>query len=145
MDFVPLNLPKANLKLSKSNNIMYVWCIIRKKKLVLTPEEWVRQHIIHYLIQQKKIPVSLIASEVSIEINNLKRRCDILIFNMDLSYKMLIECKAPEIKLDSKVIQQIIHYNSLLKVPIIAISNGIQHEIIEIDYKLNKFKKMIGF
>lgn len=143
--FPNLNLPKANLKLSKKDDKIYVWCISRKKKLVLTPEEWVRQHLIHYLVENKKIPLSLIASEIEITANKLKRRCDLIIYNLEKSPQILIECKAPEIKLDQKVIQQIIHYNNQLKVPFIAISNGIQHEIIEVNYETGEFKKLVDF
>ncbi len=143
--FPNLNLPKANLKLYKKDDKIYVWCISRKKKLVLTPEEWVRQHLIHYLVENKKIPLSLIASEIEITANKLKRRCDLIIYNLEKSPQILIECKAPEIKLDQKVIQQIIHYNNQLKVPFIAISNGIQHEIIEVNYETGEFKKLVDF
>jgi hypothetical protein len=133
--FPPLNLPLAQLKLSKKASVIYVWCIIRKKKLVLTPEEWVRQHLIHYLVYHKEISLNFIASEVEIQANNQKRRCDLIIYDKDFKPKILIECKAPEIELNQNVVQQIIHYNNQLKVPIIAISNGLQHEIIEINYE----------
>lgn len=143
--FSPLNLPIANFKLSKKDGKIYVWCIVRKKKLVLTPEEWVRQHLLHYLIYHKKFPLSLIASEIEITANKQKRRCDIVVFNTQKLPQILIECKAPEVKLNQKVIQQIIHYNNQLKVPIISVSNGIQHEIIEINYETNEFKKLEDF
>jgi hypothetical protein len=145
MNFTALNLPIANLKITKKNDIYFVWCIVRKLKLVLTPEEWVRQHIIHYLVYHKKYPLGLIASEVEINANNQKRRCDIIVYNSDLSLKVLIECKAPEIKLTTKVVQQIIHYNNQLKAPIISITNGIQHEIIKINYEKNEFQKIEDF
>ena len=90
MNFTALNLPIANLKITKKNDIYFVWCIVRKLKLVLTPEEWVRQHIIHYLVYHKKYPLGLIASEVEINANNQKRRCDIIVYNSDLSLKVLI-------------------------------------------------------
>lgn len=135
----------ANLKLSKSEGKVYVWCEIRMKKLLLTPEEWVRQHLIHYLIYHKKFPKGLIASEIEISANQQKRRCDLVVYDRNLKPSFLIECKAPEIKLDIKVVQQIIHYNNQLQVPIIAISNGLQHEIIEIDYVKNEFKKLEDF
>ena len=143
--FPNLNLPKANLKLSKKDDKIFVWCISRKKKLVLTPEEWVRQHLIHYLVEFKKIPLSLIASEIEITANKQKRRCDLVIYNLEKMPQILIECKAPEIKLNQKVVQQIIHYNNQLKVPVIAISNGIQHEIIEVNYETGEFKKLEDF
>lgn len=145
MNFTPLNLPMAELKITRENSVMYVWCIIRKKKLVLTPEEWVRQHLIHYLVYHKNFPIGLIASEVEITANQQKRRCDVVVYNQDLSLRLLIECKAPEIPLSAKVVQQIIHYNNQLQVPVIAITNGIQHEIIEINYEKNEFRKLDDF
>lgn len=143
--FTPLNLPMANLKLSKKDNSVYVWCEIRKKNLVLTPEEWVRQHLIHYLVYHKKFPKGLIASEIEIKANKQKRRCDLVVFDSELKPRILIECKAPEINLNLKVVQQIIHYNNQLQVPVIAISNGLQHEIISINYETNEFVKMDDF
>lgn len=143
--FSPLNLPKAELKFSKNNNKIYVWCIVRKKKLVLTPEEWVRQHLIHYLINFRNYPLSLIASEVEIYANEQKRRCDLLIYDSEFKPKMLIECKAPEVKLTPKVVQQIMHYNNQLSVPIIAISNGIQHEIYALNYETGEKNSLSDF
>ncbi|MES2588370.1 MAG: type I restriction enzyme HsdR N-terminal domain-containing protein [Bacteroidota bacterium] len=143
--FAPLNLPFAELKLSKKDDKICVWCIVRKKNLILTPEEWVRQHLLHYLVFHKKIPLSLIASEIEIKANKQVRRCDIVVFNLEKLPHILIECKAPEIKLNQKVVQQIIHYNNQLKVPIIAISNGLQHEIIEINYETGEFRKLEDF
>ncbi|MFN5416065.1 MAG: type I restriction enzyme HsdR N-terminal domain-containing protein [Flavobacteriia bacterium] len=135
----------ANLKLSKKDNSVYVWCEIRKKNLVLTPEEWVRQHLIHYLVYHKKFPKGLIASEIEIKANKQKRRCDLVVFDSELKPRILIECKAPEINLNLKVVQQIIHYNNQLQVPVIAISNGLQHEIISINYETNEFVKLDDF
>jgi hypothetical protein len=143
--FTPLNLPLANLKLTKKAQLIYVWCIVRKKKLVLTPEEWVRQHLIHYLVYHKGFSLNFLASEVEIQANNQKRRCDLIVYDNDFKPKILIECKAPEVALDQQVVQQIIHYNNQLQVPIIAISNGLQHEIIQINYEAGEFVKLADF
>ncbi len=143
--FTPLNLPMANLKLSRQEEQVYVWCEIRKKKLLLSPEEWVRQHLIHYLVYHKNFPKGLIASEVEIRANRLKRRCDLLVYNQKLEIQLLIECKAPDVPLSAKVIQQVIHYNNQLRVPVIAISNGLQHEIISINYETNEFSRLEDF
>lgn len=143
--FTPLNLPMAQLKLSKMEDKVYVWCEIRKKNLVLSPEEWVRQHLIHYLVYHKHFPKGLIVSEIEITANKLKRRCDLLVYNNKMEMQLLIECKAPEIPLTTKVVNQVIHYNNQLKVPVIAISNGLQHEIIAIDYETNEFSRLPDF
>ncbi len=143
--FTKLNLPLANLKLTKSGDKIFVWCIVRSKKLVLTPEEWVRQHLIHYLVFHKNYPLSLLASEVEITANEQKRRCDLIVYDTNFTPKILIECKAPEINLNIKVVQQIIHYNNQLRVPIIAISNGLNHEIMSVNYETGEATKLEDF
>ena len=137
---VPLNLPKANLKLSKKNEQLFVWCIVRKKTLVLTPEEWVRQHVIHFLVEFKKFPLGLISSELGIQIHQLSRRCDVVVFGRNQQPKLLIECKAPDVKLTENTIQQIAHYNFNLQVDYLWITNGIQHGIYHIDRAQNRIQ-----
>jgi hypothetical protein len=137
---VPLNLPQANLKLSKKNEQLFVWCIVRKKTLILTPEEWVRQHVIHFLINQKNVPLGLISSELGIQINQLNRRCDVVIFGKDQSAKLLVECKAPEVKLNQNTLQQIAHYNATLNVDYLWITNGIEHALYFIDRNNNQIQ-----
>lgn len=129
----PLNLPKATLKLSRKGEQLYVWCIVRKKTLVLTPEEWVRQHVIHYLINDRKVPAGLITSEQGISIHRLNRRCDVVIYGRDQRAKLLVECKAPEITLSHHTLHQIAHYNAELGVDYLWVTNGIQHALYKID------------
>lgn len=129
----PLNFPKAKLNLTKKGDRIFVWCIIRKKTLVLTPEEWVRQHLIHYLINEKKIPHGLIAAEMSLVVNELQRRCDLVIFSKDGMPQMIIECKAPEVNLDQKVFDQIAQYNFKLGVDLLMVTNGLDHIICSLD------------
>lgn len=128
-----LNLPMAELKLTKKEETVYVWCIIRKKALILTPEEWVRQHIIHFLIHQKEIPVGLIATEMGISVNDLTRRCDVVVFGNDGAPKLIVECKAPEINLTEKVFSQIAQYNFTLNVDNLMVTNGLNHIFCKID------------
>lgn len=137
---VPLNLPQAHLKLTKKNEQLYVWCIVRKKTLILTPEEWVRQHVIHFLINQKKVPLGLISSELGIQIHQLNRRCDVVIFGKDQMPKLLVECKAPEVKLSQNTLQQIAHYNATLNVDYLWITNGIEHALYFIDRNNNQIQ-----
>lgn len=129
----PLNLPKVPLKLSKVQGQLYVWCVVRKKNLVLTPEEWVRQHLIHYLISSVGIPLERIVSEYGIQVNGLVRRCDIVIFDRLGQPKMIVECKATSIPVDDKVLFQIAQYNRELQVEYIMLSNGIEHFISKIN------------
>lgn len=128
-----LNLPKAPLKLSRKDEQLFVWCVVRKKTLVLTPEEWVRQHVIHYLISDRKVPLGLIASEQGISIHKLNRRCDVVIYGRDQRAKLLVECKAPEITLSAHTLHQIAHYNAELGVDYLWVTNGIQHALYRID------------
>lgn len=135
---VPLNFPKANLKLTKEGDLIYVWCIIRKKKLLVTPEEWVRQHVVHYLIEQLKIPIGRIASEFTINVNDLTRRCDIVVFDEFGKPKMIVECKASEIAITENVFYQIAQYNNPLQVEYLMMTNGKDHVYAKVDYETGK-------
>lgn len=131
--FTPLNFPKTALNLSKKEGKVYVWDDFRKKKLLLTPEEWVRQHVLHYLVDYKNVPLSLIVSEYAIEVNKMKRRCDGVVFDKTAKPIMIIECKAPEVKLTEKVLHQIAQYNFKLQVKWLVCTNGIETIVAEID------------
>ncbi len=131
--FKALSFPQAELKLTRKEGQVFVWCIIRKKSLVLTPEEWVRQHLIHFLIQEKQIPIGLIAAEMAIEINQLSRRCDVVVFGTDGKPRLIVECKAPEINLTEKTFNQIAQYNAALNVDFLMVTNGLQHIVCQID------------
>lgn len=133
----PLNLPKAPLKLSRKDEVVFVWCEIRKKKLQLTPEEWVRQHVIHFLIQEKNVPLGVIASEQSIQVYGLLKRCDLVVYNQSGKPIVLVECKAPDVKLTEKVVYQIAQYNSKLNVDYLLITNGIEHYYCYINRQTN--------
>lgn len=129
----PLNLPKADLRLKKINGIVHVWCIIRKKDLVCTPEEWVRQHFIHFLINERKVPIGLIASEYPLDYNGRLKRADIVVFNKRQDPVLIVECKAPQIPLDEKTVFQIAQYNFHLDVDYLCLTNGIDHAYSLID------------
>ncbi|PKR80788.1 restriction endonuclease subunit R [Brumimicrobium salinarum] len=126
---MPLNFPKTPLKLSKKGEEIFVWDIFRKKKLLLTPEEWVRQHVLHFLIQHKETPEPLIAAEYAIEVNKMTRRCDGVVFNRDGKAVAIVECKAPQIKLTEAVLHQIAQYNYKLRVNWLILTNGL-HTIV---------------
>ena len=135
--FSPLNLPPTELKLTRKGEQVFVWCIIRKKSLLLTPEEWVRQHIIHFLMEQRSFPQGLIAAEMPISVNDLTRRCDIVVYGNDGQPKLIIECKAPEISLTEKVFHQIAQYNFTLNVDYLMVTNGMDHIVCKIDRESN--------
>ena len=129
-----LNLPKANLKL-KNNQI---WDVLRKKYVNHTPEEWVRQHFIHYMINSLKYPVSLMASEKLVKYNTMSKRCDIVAFSNTLKTMVIVECKAPKVNLTEDVFYQIAKYNFTLKAPLLVLTNGLQHIVAQVDFKENK-------
>ncbi|MBT4869321.1 MAG: type I restriction enzyme HsdR N-terminal domain-containing protein [Polaribacter sp.] len=130
-----LNLPTYNFKLKNSQNKTLIFDKLRKKYVVLTPEEWVRQHFVHFLIDQKKYPETLIAIEKQLTINNLKKRTDILIFNSDGKPEVVIECKAPSIKISQKTFDQIARYNLQLKADFLIVTNGLTHFYCKMDFK----------
>ena len=134
-----LALPKANLRLSKKGDELYVWCVSRKKTLLLTPEEWVRQHVLHYLVNDKSIPLGLLISEYSIKVNTLSRRCDLVAFGNDQQPKLIVECKAPDVPINQKVFHQIAQYNFQLNVDYLMLTNGLHHVICKIDRINNAF------
>ncbi len=136
---VELNLPEAKLKIKSKENKQYIFDIIRKKDVVLTPEEWVRQHIIHFLIYQKKYPKSIIAVEKQLTINTLKKRFDILVFNNKGLPELIIECKAPNIKISQNTFDQIARYNLTLHANHLMVSNGLEHFYCKMDTKNQQY------
>lgn len=134
----PLNLPKAKLKLVKRDDQVYVWCILRKKELICTPEEWVRQHIIHFLINEKSIPEGLIASEYSLEYNGLKKRADVVVFNKEQQPLLIVECKATSVPITEKTLRQIAQYNFQLNVDFLFLTNGLEHVFCQVDRENGK-------
>ena len=134
-----LNLPNYNLKLKSSENKTLIFDIVRKKYMVLTPEEWVRQHFVHYLIDEKKYPVSLIAVEKQLTVNNLKKRSDILVYNALGLPEIIVECKAPRIKITQATFDQIARYNLKLNADLLVVSNGLQHYISKMDFENEKY------
>jgi len=130
-----LNLPTYNFKLKSNQNKTLIFDKLRKKYLVLTPEEWVRQHFVQFLIDEKKYPTSLIALEKQLIINNLKKRSDILIFNKKGNHEIIVECKAPTIKITQDTFDQIARYNLKLEAKFLVVTNGLEHFYCKMDFK----------
>lgn len=122
-----MNLPTYSFKIKSSENKYFIFDIIRKKYMVLTPEEWVRQHIIHYLIAEKNYPISLIAVEKKVCVNKLTKRTDILVFNTKGTPHIIVECKAPSIKITQDTFDQIARYNLKLEANYLIVTNGLTH------------------
>lgn len=119
-----LNLPDFNLTVRKEDGKVWIFDIIRKKYIVLTPEEWVRQHFIHYLINHLNYPKSLFRIESSLTYNKLQKRSDIVIHSREGKPWMLVECKAPNIKLTQKAFNQVAVYNMTIGAQFVAVTNG---------------------
>lgn len=130
-----LNLPPYNIKVKNENGQRKIFDILRRKYLVITPEEWVRQHFIHYLIDYKGYPMSLLANEIPLSIGKKVIRADSVLYDSHLRPRMIIEYKAPHIQLTQKVFDQISAYNLLLHVDYLIVSNGIDTYICKMDYE----------
>lgn len=119
-----INYPEPQFKFKKSDGKEFIFDLLRKKWLILTPEEWVRQNFIQYLLQVKKYPATLIAIEKEIKLGELKKRFDILVYDKDHKPWLMVECKAMEIQLGKEVLQQILRYNISIPVKYLVITNG---------------------
>ncbi|MDR0560882.1 MAG: type I restriction enzyme HsdR N-terminal domain-containing protein [Prevotellaceae bacterium] len=120
-----MNLPKFEHQTRKSEKGTLIFDTVRRKYVALTPEEWVRQNFIQYLIQTKKTPQSLICVEMYLNLNGMSKRSDIVVFNRHGTPALAVECKAPRIKITQAVFDQLARYNLLLRVPYLAVTNGI--------------------
>ena len=137
MNLPQLNLPIAALKTKLVDGTTQVFDQVRKKYLVLTPEEWVRQHFIHYLNNEKNYPMGLMGVEKMVKYNALKTRADIVLYTTEGKAKMIVECKAPNVKITQDTFNQIAKYNFKLKVPFLVVTNGMQHFCCKMDYEKN--------
>jgi hypothetical protein len=124
---LPLNLPQFDVQLKKSEGKVWIFDVIRKKYILLTPEEWVRQHLVNYFIHHMKYPKSLISVERGLHYNQLQKRSDITIFDRTGNPWMIIECKSPDVALDQKSVLQVAVYNSDVKAKYVSVSNGLKH------------------
>jgi hypothetical protein len=135
-----LNLPQYPIKLKEEKGTKYIFDPIRKKYLVLLPEEWVRQNFIQYLINDKSFPSTLIAIEKGLKLNELQKRADIVIYDNKGQPIVLIECKAPKVKINQEVFEQVARYNIVFKVPYLVVTNGIEHYCAKVNFELNSFE-----
>jgi len=136
---VQLNLPKYAFKIKNRENKLYIFDIIRKKYVVLTPEEWVRQHFIHYLITDKKYPKSILAIEKQLKYNGLIKRTDILVFDKLGQPDIIVECKSPNIKISQDTFDQIARYNLNLNANFLVVTNGLQHFYCKLDHQNKQY------
>jgi hypothetical protein len=129
----PLNLPKTQLNIVRKDKNIYVNCLIRKKRILLTPEEWVRQHFIAYLSNNLGYSIERISVEKGLNYFGLKKRWDIVVYDREFIPKILIECKAPSIPLNKNVLLQTLNYQNKLRCKFIGMTNGINHTFWQID------------
>lgn len=141
MAFVPttLNLPPHPFKITQKDGQYFIFDEIRKKHLVLTPEEWVRQHFIQFLILEKKFPKSLIQIEGGLNLNKLQKRTDVVVFNTQGERIMVIECKAPTVKITQSVFDQAARYNSVHQTKWLVVTNGLVHGYAVINHQEGQF------
>lgn len=132
-----LNLPRYDAKIDCANGRKQIFDCLRRCYVALTPEEWVRQHFVNMLITQKGYPTALTANEVAIQFNGMNRRCDTVVYDKQLKPRVIIEYKAPTVKIDAKVFAQIARYNMVLRVDYLIVSNGLQHFCCKMDYEKN--------
>ncbi|HTF20038.1 MAG TPA: type I restriction enzyme HsdR N-terminal domain-containing protein [Chryseolinea sp.] len=139
---VPLNLPPYEHTLKREGDKVFILDMLRKKYLLLTPEEWVRQHFVHYLINDQGYPKALMKIEGGLKFNSLAKRSDIVVFTRTGNPWMLVECKAPDQKLRQATIEQAATYNHTLRAPFIVITNGMSHICCEVDWTTGTTKQL---
>jgi hypothetical protein len=134
-----LNFSKYNFRFKSNENKTLIFDIIRKKFVILTPEEWVRQHTLHFLITEKKYPVSYINVEKQLLLNDTVKRYDIVIFKNDGDVEIIIECKAPSVTINQLSFDQIARYNLALNSNLLMVTNGMTHYFCKMDIKNKKY------
>lgn len=134
-----LTFAKYDFRIKKEGEQSFIFDMVRKRFVALTPEEWVRQHWLHYLIEERKYPRSLIAVEMQMQLNQLSKRCDIVVFNKKGQPELIVECKATGVKIAQHIFDQIARYNLTLRVKYLVVTNGNEHHCCEIDFENNSY------
>jgi hypothetical protein len=134
-----LNLPPFEKKITKKDDKPFILDVIRRQYVALTPEEWVRQHFVHFLINHKRYPQSLMANEVQLKLNGMSRRCDTVIYDRTLKPRVIVEYKAPSVNITQKVFDQICRYNMVLQGDYLIVSNGFSHYSCKLDYATHTY------
>lgn len=136
---IKLNFPKYSFRFKNSENKTLVFDEIRKKFVVLTPEEWVRLHTVQFLIEVKQYPKSLINVEKQLKLNNISKRYDVVIFNSDGSIFLIVECKAPSVNITQHTFDQIARYNLALNSEFLMVTNGLEHYFCKMDFENERY------
>ena len=138
-NFPSLNIPLSELRLKSENGEIKVYDRARDKYVTLTPEEFVRQHFVEWLIRDYGYPRSLIANEAGVKVNDTKKRCDTIVYNRQGDPLMIVEYKAPGVNINQDTFDQIVRYNMALRARYLVVSNGLRHYCCVIDYKNNTY------
>ena len=135
-----LNFPSYNFRLKNRENKVTVFDELRKKFVVLTPEEWVRQHVVHFLLKEKKFSKSLLNVEKQLKVHGLLKRYDIIAYNPDGSIHLVVECKAASVPIGQETFDQIARYNLALNSTFLMVTNGLQHYFCKMNYTEEKYE-----
>lgn len=135
-----LNLPEYDFKIKKKDDNYVIFDLLRKRFVTLTPEEWVRQNFVQFLIEERSFPMALMANEVALMQNGIKRRCDTLVADRNGNPFVIVEYKAPQIQISQATFDQIVRYNMVLHAKYLIVSNGLSHYCCSIDYKENSYR-----
>lgn len=142
---IPINLPNFDIKVKREGGRTLVFDFLRRRFVTLTPEEWVRQHFTHYLVDHLGYPAGLMANEVMVSLGGVARRCDTVVYAKAGGFPlMIIEYKAPEVAITQQVFQQIAAYNSVLRAPYLVVSNGVRHYCMHMDYAAQRVDYLAG-
>jgi len=134
-----LSFPSYDFRFKNSENKVHIFDVVRKKFVLLQPEEWVRQHVLHQLIFDQGYPKNHINVEKQLMVNSLQRRYDVVVYNPDGSIHLLVECKAPKVRVTQQTFDQIARYNMQLRATYLMVTNGIEHFYCQMDYKEEKY------
>ena len=134
-----LNLPSYQFRIKKGETRHQIFDDYRKKYVALTPEEWVRQNYIRFLVEEKRFPSALIAVEMGLKLNGMQRRSDVVVYSSLGTPRLIVECKAPEVKVTQETFDQIARYNMVLKVDYLVVTNGLQHYCCKLDYDQEQY------
>jgi len=137
---LPLSFPTYDFRFRNDNGRTTVFDEIRRKFVVMTPEEWVRQHVVQFLMTDRGFPKSLINVEKMLRVNGLTRRYDVVVFNPDGSIRVLVECKAPEVAITQSVFDQIARYNLTMDAEFLMVTNGLSHYYCKLDYENSRYE-----
>ena len=135
-----LNLPDFPKRIKQEDDFRLIYDEFRRKYVVLTPEEWVRQHFLHYLVTDKGYPKSLIKVESGLKVNKMAKRTDVIVYSRAGQPFMLIECKSAQMSLNEKVFDQLSIYNQTLKAQYLVITNGLKHYCCSMDYQTSSYE-----